>query len=174
MTSKSKIVSKLELIIVTLLALNPTINSFTQAISKGTITATIIAPVSIEWMDDMDFGNIAVSPTIAGTVQMAPAGTLTAKGGVTLPANGTTGAASVNLTGLGNSTYSITLHNTALNLTYLNYTLSASSFTSNPSTTGTLTAGVQILTIGATLHVGAAQPPGVYIAAAFAVTVNYN
>jgi hypothetical protein len=170
--SKSKIVSIIKFIAVALPVLNSAIYSFAQAKSNGTITATIIAPVSIEWIGNMNFGNIAVSPTVAGTVQLAPAGTFTTKGDVTLPAN--RAAASINLTGLGNSTYSITLPNTALNLTYLNFTMSASSFTSNPSTTGTLTAGVQTLSVGATLNVGAAQPPGSYVTTAFAVTVNYN
>jgi len=35
----------------------------------------------------MNFGNIAVSPTIAGTVVLVPAGTHTKTGGVTVTVN---------------------------------------------------------------------------------------
>jgi len=48
-------------------------------------------------------------------------------------------------------------------------------FTSNPSGTGALTAGSQVLTVGATLNVGANQVTGAYTnATGFDVTVNYN
>ena len=49
-------------------------------------------------------------------------------------------------------------------------------FTSSTlSGTATLTGGTDVLTVGATLNVGAAQPAGTYTSATgFTVTVNYN
>ena len=52
--------------------------------------------------------------------------------------------------------------------------MTATTFTSDPSGTGTLTGGTQTLNVGATLNVAAAQPAGTYVSGAFDVTVNYN
>jgi hypothetical protein len=53
--------------------------------------------------------------------------------------------------------------------------MTVNAFSSNPSGTGTLTGGSEVLNVGATLNVGAAQPAGTYTnAAGFTVTVNYN
>ena len=52
--------------------------------------------------------------------------------------------------------------------------MTAGSFTSNPSGTGTLSSGTQNISVGATLTVAAGQVPGVYTSGNFSVTVNYN
>ena len=153
-----------------------TISSFAQVSATATTTATIITPIAISKTVDMNFGNIAVSPTIAGTVVLTPAGTRTKTGGVTLPAvAGTVTAASFNVTGLGTSTYAITLPSTiTLNGTPTG-TMTVNSFVSTPSGTGALTAGAQTVLVGGTLNVGAAQAAGVYTNTTdMTVTVNYN
>ena len=152
------------------------VNSFGQASATATSSGTIITPISISKTVDMNFGNAAVN-SVAGTVVLTPAGTRTKTGGVTLPASaGTVTAASFTVSGLANSTYVITLPATPVTLTYnVTNTMTASSFTSSPTPTGTIgVGGSQTLTVGATLNVGASQVAGTYVSAGFTVTVNYN
>ena len=57
-----------------------TIASFTakaQVSATATSSANIIGPISITKNIDLSFGNVAVSPTLGGTVVLAPAGTCT-------------------------------------------------------------------------------------------------
>ena len=125
----------------------------------------------------MNFGNVAVQSTTGGTVVLVPAGTRTATGGATLPNTaGTVTAASFTVNGQATYTYAITLPSADVSLSDgASHTMIVNAFTSNPSATGVLTGGTQVLTVGATLNVGAAQAPGVYVSATpFNVTVNYN
>jgi hypothetical protein len=150
--------------------------SFAQATASSSATATIVTPISITKTVDMNFGNVAVQTTPGGTVVLAPDGSRTKTGGVTLPNTaGTVTAASFNVAGQGVYTYAITLPSSALTITSGANTMTVTTFTSTPSGTGTLTAGAQVLNVGATLNVAAAQPAGVYTSATpFDVTVNYN
>jgi hypothetical protein len=165
-----------KLIALTLTLIGLSINTFAQVSATATTSATIITPIAISKTVDMNFGNIAVSPTIAGTVVLAPAGTRTKTGGVTLPAvTGTVAAASFTVTGLGTSTYAITLPGTITLTGIPSGSMTVGTFTSTPSGTGTLTAGSQTLNVGGTLNVGAAQAAGVYTNTTdMTVTVNYN
>jgi hypothetical protein len=149
-----------------------------QATASATASATIITPITITKTVDLDFGNVAVSAT-SGTVTMAPAGTRTPNGGVTLPAvAGTPAAAAFDVTGEASYTYAITLPSAPLTITSGSNTMTVDQFTSNPSATGTLSAGTpgtETINVGATLNVGASQAAGVYISLTpFDVTVNYN
>jgi hypothetical protein len=150
--------------------------TFAQVSATATTSATVITPIAISKTVDMNFGNIAVSPTVAGTVVLAPAGTRTKTGGVTLPAvAGTVAAASFTVTGLGTSTYSISLPSTITLNGTPSGTMTVNAFTSTPSGTGALTAGTQVVTVGGTLNVAAAQAAGTYTNTAdMTVTVNYN
>jgi len=150
--------------------------SFSQATATATATATVVTPISISKNADMSFGNIAVASGSGGTVVLATAGTRTSTGGVTLPATaGTVTAASFTVNGTGSYTYTITLPS-SVTLTHSGgvETMDAGSFTSNPSTTGTLSSGTQNIAVGATLTVAAAQLAGTYTSGNFNVTVNYN
>lgn len=147
-----------------------------QVTASASASATIVTPISITKTVDMNFGNVAVS-TVAGTVVLAPAGSRTITGGVTLPAvTGTVTAATFTVNGEGAYTYAITLPSTDLTITSTgSNTMIVNSFTSTPSATGTLTAGTQTLRVGATLHVTGSQAAGTYTSATpFDVTVNYN
>jgi len=151
-------------------------NSKAQTTATATATATIITPISISKNADMSFGNIAVQATTGGTVILAPAGTRSSTGGVTLPSTaGTVTAAAFTVTGSGSLTYAITLPS-SVTLTHSGgvQTMAAASFTSNPSSTGTLSSGTQDIAVGATLTVAAGQLAGVYTSGNFNVTVNYN
>src|SRR5665647_457690 len=147
-----------------------------QDTKTATATATIITPISLAKNVDMNFGNIAVGAS-GGTVVLAPAGTRSATGGVTLPVTaGTITAADFTVSGNAAYTYAITLP-TTVTLTRASgtETMDATAFTSTPSSTGALdaTLGTQDLTVGATLTVAAAQVAGIYTSGTFDVTVNY-
>ena len=153
--------------------------SFAQATATASASATIVTPIAISKTVDMNFGNVAVSATIAGTAVLAPAGTRTTggAGGVTLPVTaGTVAAASFNVTGQASYTYAITLPTTCTLSDGASHTMTVNAFTSSPSATGALsTGGTQTLNVGATLNVAAAQAAGSYTnATGVPVTVNYN
>jgi hypothetical protein len=152
--------------------------SFAQATATASASATIITPITIVKNVDMNFGNVAVSASLAGTVVLAPAGTRTTggAGGVTLPSTtGTVAGADFTVSGQASYTYAITLP-TNVTLSSGSNSMVINNFTSVPSATGTLsTSGSQDLKVGATLNVNAAQASGVYTnATAVPVTVNYN
>jgi len=153
-------------------------SSFGQQTSSATASAsaTVITPISISKTVDMNFGNLA-SGTSSGTVVLTAAGSRSSTGGVTLPATtGSPTAASFTVTGQGSYTYSITLPASATTISDASsHTMTVDTWSSTPTTTGTLSSGTQTLTVGATLHVGASQVPNTYTSATpFTVTVNYN
>ena len=164
-------------ILVSLVALFSIIslNAEAQVSATASTSATIITPIAIVKTVDMNFGNVAVSPTVAGTVVLAPNSGRTATGGVTLPViTGTVAAAGFTVTGQAGTTYSITLP-CSITLTSGANTMTVNSFTSTPTPTGTLTGGTENITVGATLNVNAAQASGLYTnATGLVVTVNYN
>src|SRR6202012_558778 len=115
--------------------------SFAQASATASASANIITPISIVKTVDMNFGNVAVSATTAGTVVLATTGTRTTggAGGVTLPAtHGTVTAASFTVSGLASYTYAITLPTSAIITDGSTHQMTVNTFTSNPSSTGTL------------------------------------
>jgi hypothetical protein len=147
-----------------------------QVSATATATATIVGPIGITNTANMNFGNVAVS-NVAGTVVMTPAAVRSVTGGCTLPAiTGTVAAGAFNVTGAASYTYAITLPAAATTITSGGNTMTVNTWTSNPSGTGTLSAGgSQALTVGATLNVGASQAAGTYVSGTpFTVTVNYN
>jgi hypothetical protein len=148
-----------------------------SASETANATATIITPISITNVADLNFGNI-VAGTGAGTVTVATTGTRTSTGDVILPSAtlGTVNAAEFTVTGLADATYAITLPTTSIDISETGgTTMTVDNFTSNPSVTdgGVLTNGTQTLSVGATLNVGAGQAAGDYTGK-FSVTVAYN
>ena len=159
--------------------LGSTSGAFAQASATASASATIITPISISKTVDMDFGNIAVSASTGGTVDLATTGARTTggAGGTTLPSTtGTVAAAEFAVSGEASFTYAITLPTSATLSDGSGNTMTVGSFVSNPSATGTLsTGGTQTLLVGATLTVGAAQVAGTYTnSTGVPVTVNYN
>ena len=153
------------------------VNAFGQASATANASASIVSPIAITNTSAMSFGNAAVS-TSPGTVVLAPAGTRSATGGVTLPGTtGTVTAAVFNVTGTPAYTYTISLP-ASITVTRLlgTETMTVDNFTSTPSGTGTLSGtGTQELRVGATLNVAGSQVAGTYESTApFTVTVNYN
>lgn len=175
----SKINSMRRLVNVLLISIalvSVSLSGYAQVSATATASATIVTPIAIANATDMDFGNVAVSAA-SGTVVLTPAGARTATGGATLPAvTGTVTAATFDVTGQANFTYSITIPSVATTITSGGNTMTVDTWTSNPTTAGTLDGtGAQTLAVGATLNVGAGQAAGSYISGtAFEVTVNYN
>lgn len=149
-----------------------------QSTTTATATATIVTPIAINKNVDMNFGNVAVTTT-AGTVVLAPAGTRSKTGGVTLPAvPGTVTAAKFTVTGEGTYSFAITLPSVDVVLTNTTgtggETMAANAFTCDLGATSALVGGTKIMFVGATLNVDALQKAGVYVSDPFDVTVNYN
>lgn len=153
---------------------------FSQAEASATATATaeIIQAIEIDKTADMNFGDIAVSATVGGSVTLAPDGSRTPDGGVTLPATaGTVTAASFLVTGVPEYAYSITLptDHTIVHTNTIDE-MELQDFTSDPEDDGELDGdGEQVVNVGAKLLIAAGQAAGVYTSVTpFTVTVNYN
>ena len=153
------------------------IMSFGQT-ATATIKAIVVTPLSILKTFDMDFGSVAVSPTVPGTVILTPASVRSITGGSQII--GTTAkAATFTVTGQGTSTYAITLTPASLTVTNGSNSMIVNNFNSTPTTTtgGALVGGTQTLTVGATLNMTAAQATGTYnnpSGTPLSVTVAYN
>jgi hypothetical protein len=104
----------------------------------------------------LKFGQI-VATTSPGTVTVTPAGLRSASGGVALGNSFGVASASFTVMGDPNASYGITLPG-AVSLSGGTGSMMVDTFTSSPNGSGTLGAGgTQILSVGATLHVGAGQ-----------------
>lgn len=160
---------------ITILLFGFLVDVFAQATATASTTATIVTPIGITKSVDMVFGNIATNGAV-GTVILATDGTRTPTGGVTLPAAaGSPTAASFVVTGSGSYTYTISLPGSPITLTGTTAGVTVGTFTSNPTPTGTLTAGTQTIYVGATLNLPVSTVAGSYTnAAGLSVTVNYN
>jgi hypothetical protein len=141
---------------------------------QTTATATIVGPLALTKLSDMDFGTIAVTGT-AGTVVLGTDNSRTATGpSLVPPAAGV--AASFTVSGQPSQTFAITLPaNGAVTLVNGANTMAVNDFLhsagATPSLDGT---GAAAFTVGATLSVAANQAAGVYNSANFPVTVSYN
>lgn len=144
--------------------------------ATATATATIITPITITKVNDLNFGNI-VSTSTGGTVVLSAAGART-ESGVQLPtATGTITAASFTITGESGYAYGLTLPTEDYTLTTgaagATQTMTLNAFTSDK--TATIAGGSVILSVGATLNLAANQVAGIYTnATPFTVSVNYN
>ncbi len=149
-----------------------------QVTGQADASATIITPITITWVADLAFGDVAVSATVPGTVELdAATSARTATGGVTLPSTGTAfNAAEFTVAGLAGATYAITLPAGDLTIDDgAGNTMTVNGWESSPTPTGTLTGGTETLYVGAILNVAAGQTPGTYTSATpFDVIVNYN
>lgn len=148
---------------------NPTVSDV------ATASANIVAPITIDKVTNLVFGNIAVKADEGGTVVMSPAGSRTNTDGVSLPATtGDFNAATFTVT--GETDYGFEIEITPATLKVKKGTtneMTISSFTNN--STGVLTSGTQTVGVGGTLTVTAGQATGVYTSTdEFTVTVNYN
>jgi hypothetical protein len=173
---KQKMKKSFQIFVASLAVLGAAQTVSAQETATATSSATILTPISIDQTADMNFGNVAVQSTTAGTVILSATGVRSTTGGTTLPATaGTVATAAFTVSGEDGYTYAITLPSSPLTISSGANNMTVSSFTSLPSGTGTLTGGSEEITVGATLNVAAAQASGTYISGTpFNVTVNYN
>lgn len=152
-------------------------STFAQVTASATASATVVTPITITKVNDMNFGNVYVSATVPGTVILSPAGarSFTAGAGLSVPA-GTVTAASFTVTGTVGVTYAITLPAGATTIDdNALHTMTVNNWTCSPASPATLTGGTSTLTIGATLNIAAGQATGSYSSdTPFDITVNYN
>lgn len=149
-----------------------------SASTTATATATIITPIAIGKVNDMDFGSI-VGSTTGGTVILGTDGTRTGTALTTAAPTASVAAATFTVTGQAGYAFTFTLPADALQLSLTGGTGSATelmdvaAFTSNSSSV--LTGGTQTVKVGATLTLKANQTAGVYLSETpFTVSVNYN
>lgn len=144
------------------------------ATTSNTATATVVAPIAIAAGDTLRFGSFSTSAAAQTVSINATTGARTSSGA--LLATSTVGRATFNVTGSGVLTYAITLPSSVNIVTGTSLpaeTMAVSTFTSDPSGTGTLTAGAQTLGVGATITTVASQVAGAYTGT-FNVSVEYN
>ena len=150
-----------------------TTTAFAQNSATATASATIVAPIAISRTSHLNFGNVTAG---TGTVILTPIPLgRTVTGTVALlPASpGPVAAATFTVTGVASATYTITLPGT-ITVTDGSTTMNVDTWTCNysPGLIGTIDG--TSLSLGATLHVTAANAVGPYTSANFTVTVNYN
>ena len=151
----------------------------------ATATATIITPIAITKVVDMNFGDISTNGT-NGTVVLATNNTRSAAGGASFSAAaaGTVTSAKFTVTGMSGYGYSISIPS-AITLTHATTSnvMQVTDITNSigvPGTAGTLStvstgSGTQDISVGGTLSLVGAQLPGVYTNTTdLKVTINYN
>ena len=143
-------------------------------LTPATANATIILPLTVTKLDDMDFGSLA--PTTAGTAVLNPdTDTLSVTGGVT-QVGGTPHSAQFVGSAEHNAVVNIKLPKQPVTLTRTGgaETMTATNFTLQNGYTKKALAQMDSFTfrVGATLNVAANQVEGTYVGT-FDVTVQY-
>ena len=159
--------------IATLVGLSNNLNAQNNATGVGEALVQIITPITISKVNALNFGAIVDG---TGIVTMTPAGVRSSNyQGFAGTQTGTVTAASFDIAGQGAYTYAITLPSSAVTLTETTSddTMTVGTFVSDPSGTGTLSAGAGTVLVGAKLTVTGGQTTGEYTGA-FDVTVAYN
>jgi hypothetical protein len=155
-----------------LLVLNDTSKGGKRTTQAFTVTVRVEPVITLARTADLAFGDIFTASR-AGKVVLSPSGGRVATGGLLLGSINPATAASFAVSGAPNTTYAILLPG-SVTLTGPDGSMQVKDFTSSVDDSGLLSAaGKQPFSVGATLHVAADQPVGVY-RGTFAVTVTYN
>ena len=150
--------------------------------TPGSAEITIVRPLSFIIDDNLDFGAV-IRGTTAGTVTVAPDGTRTRTGGVTLANGGGHKPASFAGQGAFNQRVDISIGASSIFLTGPGAPMRVRDFVIGSTPTAVLTTaplrfriaaanGIFAFPIGATLDVGANQVPGKYTGN-WSITLNY-
>lgn len=144
--------------------------------ASGSAQAAILTPLTIVPINALSFGQIT-RPTAAGTVVMAPSGTISTTGGVitstAIAQTAPRGPGTFAVVGEAGRAFSVSLPTTVI-LRQGTRNMRLSAFRSNWAA-GTVfsTSRSFALSVGATLNVGANQTVGTYTGT-YAVTVTYQ
>lgn len=146
-----------------------------QVTATGHISVTIVSPISIAKVQDMDFGNVSVESGTGTVTLSASSNNRQASGKAVLMDGGNVSLASFQVKGNSGSSFSITLPSTGVTVSNGEKSMTVSDFRSNFGTSATLTDGSKEILVGATLQLNGDQSVGLYASASdFPVTVNYN
>jgi hypothetical protein len=148
-----------------------------SATGTADVKATLIRPITIEKVDDLNFGTIVVPSTTAGGTVKVDVGTTEVTGTDIILAESLGGpltAASFTVSGDANATYTIALPEAVTITEPGGGEMTVTGFTSDLVSPATLPeTGTQTLKVGATLTVKAGQAAGEYTGS-FDVIVTYN
>lgn len=145
-----------------------------------TVTATVLAPLTLAKNADMDFGTLIVGG--AGTVVLSPSGILTPSAVIT-PLAGTPAAAQFAANGAAGSSYAFSLPGSVVLSNGTGGSLTVDTFTTDKPQSGTFPAtGSQpvLFNVGGTLHTTGTEPDGLYQASltpggsTFIANIAYN
>lgn len=158
---------------VSVIALGSTSVLAAEATGTGKINAKIVAPVSVNETDELDFGTI-LSPTDSEKkVTIAPAGTRSSDdGGKILVGTNEGKAAKFTITGAENQSVTVSFSDSATLTGDSGGEMVVNNFKSEPSGTFQLDGTSKTLNVGADLTVGTKQTEGEYTGE-YTVTVNY-
>lgn len=161
-------------LVITLTVLGLTVQPLTVAATvTGAVDAQISTNITISAATGMVFGDMTSGP-LGGSIVMNTDGVRVSTGSVELNSSSVSSPATFAISGIPNSTYtvglptSVTLSDGGANR------MMVTNFRSNPDASGQLnSSGVQSVTIGGTLNIGANQGFGNY-SGTMAVVINYN
>lgn len=144
-----------------------------QATASFTASATIIQPIGIKTMANLDFAEIDARS--GGEIILTADENRLVKGTSALAIGSPVTAAAFEVTGQQGFAYSISLPGDSFNLTNGTESMVIKDFTSSQGKAANLTGGSSLFKVGATLVVNSQQSPGMYSSTTpINVTVNYN
>ena len=159
--------------LLTIITLCFTNGIFAQATASFNASATIIQPIGITTVSDLNFANIDAKN--GGAVTLSPENSRTSNGDVALAEGGNVSAASFEISGQSGLTYAISIPSVDYVLSNGSESMVINNFTTDATSDKALAGGTQTIHVGATLNVNPNQTPGNYISPSpFNVTVNYN
>lgn len=144
-----------------------------QATATFTASATIIQPIEITTLTNLNFDEI--EPGTGGEIILTPKGERIVIGNASLGKGFGVTAATFQVKGQDNLSYSVTLPSGHFLLTSGEKHLTIKDFTSNIGSEETFASHNSVFKVGATLVIEANQTPGFYYTTSpITVTVNYN
>lgn len=151
------------------------LGAFSQTTATGHVSVTIVSPISIAKVQDMNFGHVSVESG-AGIVTLSPdSRRRSASGNVELMDSGDVSVASFTVKGYQGATFSISLPTAPVIINNGSKNMMVTDFTSTPNGFGDLSDGTRKVLVGASLVLSGDQELGEYNSfTPFPVTVNYN
>ena len=144
-----------------------------QATAHFTASATIIQPISISTISNLNFSRIDAKE--GGEIILTPQGERLVIGDVALSNGSLATAATFEVVGQEGYTFSISLPGDHYQLVNGEEHMTLKTFTSSIGSFGSLNSGRTKINVGATLEVNPQQTPGFYSTPTpLSITVNYN
>ncbi|MHA6280479.1 DUF4402 domain-containing protein [Salinimicrobium sp. CAU 1759] len=144
-----------------------------QATANFTASATIIQPISISTITNLNFAGIDAKE--GGEVVLTPQGERLVSGDVGLSEGSIVTAAAFEVVGQQGYTFSISLPGDQAQLVNGEENMTLKNFTSSTGSNGKLSTGKTFIKVGATLEINPQQAPGFYSTPTpLSITVNYN